>query len=223
LHCRGAGPNPVADAQDMRQQNRIAAQYHGLVGQCSRPAPAQSLDPESAPAAPSGPTDAVVSGHFRGWLGGPEGIRRGHQLRRPACPALASDMSAIGGSIRHHPSHTYFGVRPCHPRRIYPMDAIGRKRGAVLHGLCDRNCVDDDGTAITVCYRSRPQLLGPAHFRQCRNSAPSRQTRPFSRSRIIATGQSPILPNEMTALDHALTRPWTVHKTICWETPSLGR
>ncbi len=102
------------------------------------------------------------------------------------------------------------------PPHLHRRARLAEGSGAVVRGLFDRQVGRRrTATAATICSRSRPAAsrarapMSRAAFR-C-----TRTTRPSSRSAsILDKADKGILYDEITTIDNALTRPWTVLKTL---------
>ena len=111
------------------------------------------------------------------------------------------------------------------PRRIYtdgrdfPTDDEPSFMGYSIGKWID---TDGDGRYDTLEVETR-NFKGPRTVRNQRHSAAPTTTRPSSRSGSLSTRPIPnVLHNEITIIDHALTRPWTVTSAIAATATSSG-
>ena len=99
------------------------------------------------------------------------------------------------------------------PPHLYRRAQLSDQRGAVVRGLLDRQMgdTDGDGRYDTLEVETR-NLKGPRTFE--RTGIPMhKDNQTIVKERIALDKSNPdILLNEITTIDNALTRPWTVTK-----------
>jgi hypothetical protein len=206
--------NPVADAA-----RYDAAKYPDWSGQWRRPETGPNrYDPSKPPGrAQRAPLTPEFQAVFEAGLADQKEGGSGTNMTSSCLPSgLPRDMSGNQGlEFVITPSTTYVLFDNAMPRRIY---TDGRdwpeNEEPSFTGYAIGKWLDEDGDgrygALEVETRN---FAGPRTFDNAGIPLhPDNQT--ILKERIYRDKANPrILHNEMTAIDHALTRPWTVHKT----------
>ena len=176
--------------------------------------PDQAARPRAAGAA-----DAGVSGRA---------ARRASPTRRRAVRAATRSYTCISNGMPRMmtvawpiefvvlPNITYVHFEVFMPRRIYTDGReFPAKDEPELRGLFDRQMARHRRRRPLRHARSRdPQFQGPAHLRS-RAAFLHNDNQSVIRERIfLDKADHDILHDEITTFDHALTRPWTVDKTL---------
>src|SRR5579871_2196780 len=165
---------------------------------------------------PAGPVDARIPGSPRskhrrsgGWRPGPGYPVQVHHQRH-----AASDGSDLPARVRHPAEHHLRDFEAFMPRRIYtdgrsfPTDEEPSFMGYSIGQWLD---TDGDGRFDTLEIETR-NFKGPRTV-EFTGIALHDDNQTIVKERIHLDSRDPeIMHNEITIIDHAFTRPWTVDK-----------
>ena len=176
----------------------------------------QVLGPRPASPADAGVSEARFEASLADQAAGGQGFWPGAQV--PGGRHAGDDDACSGrwrsSSCRRSPTSASITSATTR-RRIYHRRtrlADGRRSRAST-AIPSANGSTPTATAASTRSRSRPatsRARAPSSRAACRCT---RTTRPSSRSASISTSPIPtLLHNDLTVIDHALTRPWTVAK-----------